>query len=646
MIIKKLKAKRPIKKNEIRTHEVQFLPFNISVNIAAGLTLLEAARNAKLPIQASCGGKGTCGDCLIQVKRGKFKSSLSLSLPDELTKKGYVLACRTKVRSNLTVTLPEFEQISIQSVSLLPFFEKNKDMLSGHYEVNPAVKAISLNVPLPSLENSQSDLRRLYDEIHKKTGIEEINCEYSVLKKLARTVRTNKNKVTVIMFFSGQKGTILDIRPWEKETYLYGLACDLGTTSIVLSLVNLEDGRILKTSSCLNRQVLRGEDVISRINYARTPENLKELHEFSLATVNELIEKITASATTSFSDIFYASFSGNTTMTHLFLNLEPENIRLEPYVPTLNVSPFFSAKELGLKINPEAKVYLAPLVGSYVGGDITAGLLCTPLLKDSEKVSLFIDAGTNGEIVVGNNAWLMGCACSAGPAFEGGGIRCGMPASSGAIEKLNLLEHGEPVYSVINGQKPKGLCGSGLVDLLSELFIHNFIDRSGKFNLKKASSRWIETERGMEFLIEERSRTYWGKDLSITEREIANLILTKAAVFSACSLLLKKAGLSLNQIDALYLAGGFGFSLNIENAIRIGLLPDLDRAKFHYLGNSSLLGAYLILLSDRNRLEVERTSEKMTYVELSTTPDYMNEFTAAMFLPHTDIRLFPSVKGA
>jgi uncharacterized 2Fe-2S/4Fe-4S cluster protein (DUF4445 family) len=361
-------------------------------------------------------------------------------------------------------------------------------------------------------------------------------------------------------------------------------------------------------------------------------------------TVNNLIRKTARSARVSAADIYLGSFSGNTTMTHLFLNLEPRFIREEPYTPTLNRVPVIPARFLGLRMNEEARLFCAPMVGSYVGGDITAGLLATPMLLDSQKVSLFIDVGTNGELVVGNNEWLITCACSAGPAFEGSGIKCGLPASPGAIEQIRLNDDGTVAYGVIGGGKPKGLCGSGLTDLLGELFIHGYIDRYGKFKAQKSAGRLRQTEEGPGFLIEKGDKSFWGKDLVLTERDIAKLIRTKGAVYSACSLLLKKVGLGSGEIDNIYIGGGFGENLNIENAVRIGLLPDLARDRFHYLGNSSLLGAYLILLSRKNMDLVAGLAERMTYVELNTEPAYMNEYTGALFLPHTDMELFPSVK--
>jgi uncharacterized 2Fe-2S/4Fe-4S cluster protein (DUF4445 family) len=343
------------------------------------------------------------------------------------------------------------------------------------------------------------------------------------------------------------------------------------------------------------------------------------------------------------SDIVYASVSGNTTMTYLLLNLDPLPIREKAFPPSLNRTVLTNSSDLGIEINPSAQVICAPAVGSYVGGDIAAGLLCTPILRDSETVSLFIDVGTNGELVIGNKDWMVTCACSAGPAFEGSGTKCGMPATEGAIERLRI-EDGRVEYRVIGDGKPRGLCGSGLVDLLAELFVHGYIDRSGKLKEEMTGPRLLATERGTGFRIEEGPRCYWERDLVITENDMTNLIRTKAAIFSACSLLLKNIGLSFEAIDAVYIAGGFGRYLNIENAIRIGLFPDLGRDRFHYLGNSSLLGAYLVLLSDRNQALVNEIAKRMTYIELNTEPDYMSEYTGSLFLPHTNLALFPSVK--
>jgi uncharacterized 2Fe-2S/4Fe-4S cluster protein (DUF4445 family) len=555
---------------------VRFFPFDIAVAVPAGTSLLDAVRQAGLPLKSGCGGGGICGDCLLSVKSGSYQAKSSAALSQDLISRGYALACLTNVTDHLSVHLPQFQELSVQGITDSKFFHENKSNISGYYEAGV--------------------LPRVVEEVV-------------------------------------QGGT--------KE--IYGIACDVGTTTVVVQLVDLSNGRVLNTASGYNHQLKCGEDIIARINYSQKPGRLRELNNLIVATINKLIEKTLEDTRISQLNIYYASMCGNTTMVHFLLNLDPQYIRAEPYVPSPNQASLVVSRELGISMNPEAKIICAPAVGSYVGGDITAGLLCTPILCDSEKVSLFVDVGTNGELVLGNRDWMVTCACSAGPAFEGSGTKCGMPAAEGAIEQLKLV-NGSLEYRVIGADKPRGLCGSGLVDLLAELFIHGYIDRSGKLKEEKADSRFVETGAGKGFLIEKDENCYWERDLVITENDMANLIRTKGAIYSACSLLLKNMGLSFQNLDAIYIAGGFGRHLNIENAIRIGLFPDLERDKFRYLGNSSLIGSYLILLSDKNRDLVNEIARKMTYIELNTEPDYMREYTGSLFLPHTDIDLFPTVR--
>jgi uncharacterized 2Fe-2S/4Fe-4S cluster protein (DUF4445 family) len=623
---------------------VRFLPFDVRVEVAAGTTVLDAAHEAGLPLMASCGGEGTCGDCIVKILDGAYETTPSAALSAELAGEDYVLACLTRATGDLTVDLPHFEEVYVKSADPVAVTAADGDRLSGEYDTDPVVARVQLDIPRPTLESNYGDLSYLSQAIRALRPDAEPRCEISVLRKLAQTVRADNGRVTAVLLAEGETTTILDVRPGHTGGAIYGIACDIGTTTVALSLVNLESGEAVETVLGLNRQIKCGEDIISRINYASKPDRLEELHDLVTATINSLVDKTVVAHKISARDVYMASISGNTTMLHLLLNLDPRHIREEPYVPTFNRLPLLKARSIGININPEARAYCAPAVGSYVGGDITAGLLATPMLRDSEHVSIFIDVGTNGELVVGNRDWQMTCACSAGPAFEGGGVRCGMPATQGAIERIALRTDGGIDYRVIENTKPRGVCGSGLVDLMAELLTHGYLDRQGRFRTGRARDRFVENERGMGFLIEKADNTFWRHDLVIAEREIATLIRTKGAVFSACSLLLKQVGLTFDRIDAFYIAGGFGHHLNVENAIRIGLLPDLARTKFHYLGNSSLLGAYLVLISDRNRKTVEGVSARMTYIELNTEPSYMNEFTGALFLPHTDLSLFPSVR--
>jgi len=630
-------------KNKEKTYKILFLPFNVSVNARAGTSIWEAAKKENLPLKASCGGQGTCGDCVVQILKGSYAAKSSAALPDRLKSEGYALACQTEICDNLTVQLPQFQELTIKSDAGSEHLAE-QDNISGIFEHDPVLKSVTITLPLPTLEDNYSDLKRLEREFFKVTGKTGLRFTYSFMTKVARTVRKENGRVSVIYLDFPSRTTIVDITPASKEKNVYGIACDIGTTTVALYLVDMIAGGIVETASSLNQQIKCGEDIISRINYAQKPGHLEELCDLIVLTINRLIDKTTQKAGVSHENIHYASFSGNTTMIHLLMALEPDYIREEPYVPTFNRVPLIQARDLGLHMHPEASVHCSPSVGSYVGGDITAGVLCTPMLKDSNTTSLFIDAGTNGEIVVGNKEWLMTCACSAGPAFEGGGIKCGMTATAGAIEKINISTSGDIVYKVINGVKPKGFCGSGMVDLIAELYTRGYIDRYGKFKENAPKERMCRDENGPAFLIEEANNSFWGKDIVITERDIANLIRTKGAIFAACSLILKNVGLRFDNIDAVFIAGGFGRYLNIENAVRIGLLPDLDRDRFHYVGNSSLFGAYLILLSEKNKELADKIADSMTYIELNTEPRYMNEFTGSLFLPHTDMDLFPSVR--
>jgi uncharacterized 2Fe-2S/4Fe-4S cluster protein (DUF4445 family) len=630
---------------ESENHEVTILPFDTTVEVERGALILDAVIKASLPFKSTCGGKGTCGECIVQVIRGEYQTKSTAAMSDHALSQGFALACETEVKGDLVIGLPKFQELSLKSIVDYSIDAGQRKAISGSCEIDPPVKKIDLQIASPTLEDNYSDMKRLEREFLKNHDIyHSVKCEYSALKKLAYAIRKDNGKLSVVLSTLGETGTIIDIVPQSEGKQVCGIACDLGTSTVALHLVDLSDGKILSTVSSYNQQIKCGEDVISRINFARKPGRLQELQSLIIGTINHLIKKAVKISRISVSDIYYATVSGNTTMIHLFLNLEPRFIREEPYVPTLNQVPITLSRDVGLDMNYEGRIFCAPAVGSYVGGDITAGMICTPILLDSDKISLFIDAGTNGELVLGNKDWLMTCACSAGPAFEGSGIKCGMPASEGAIEGIKNAEKGMFEYEIIDNEKPKGLCGSGLVDLLAELFLHGYVDRHGKFSEKAGRENIVETEEGPGFVIEKGENCFWGQDLLITENDISNLIRTKGAVYSACSVLLKSAGLSFGEIDSFYIAGGFGQHLNIENAVRIGLLPDLERDRFHYIGNSSLQGSYLGLISDSNRGLVDEIADKMTYIELNTEPRYMDEYTGALFLPHTDMKLFPSVE--
>ena len=425
----------------------------------------------------------------------------------------------------------------------------------------------------------------------------------------------------------------------------YGVACDVGTTTVSMKLIDLKSGKTLDGATVYNDQMDCGADIISRIIYAQKGKGLQELNQRIIGTVNKLIEELLSRQQVDRNNITCAVFSGNTTMSHLLLGIDPKPIREDPYPPGLKSMSMTTAQAMKLNLHPDAAVYMTPSVGSYVGGDITSGILYLKSSRESRGVQLFIDIGTNGELVVCGDDWMIGCACSAGPAFEGVGIKCGMRAATGAIEEVEISADGENIHCrVIGDDKPKGLCGSGLINLVAELFKQGIIDRSGKLNHHPEADRIRKLGNQHEFLVVEAGQTAHGQDICISEQDIANIIRAKAAIFSACSLLLKNIGLSPSDIDKIYVAGGFGSNLDFAQGITIGLFPDIELERFEYLGNTSLLGAHLVLISQEHRTKIKQIATGMTYIDLSTESGYMDSYTGALFLPHTNANLFPSVQ--
>jgi uncharacterized 2Fe-2S/4Fe-4S cluster protein (DUF4445 family) len=402
-------------------------------------------------------------------------------------------------------------------------------------------------------------------------------------------------------------------------------------------------GKVIDIASTYNPQVRCGEDIISRIVYATEGNGLEELQKLVVEAVNGLLEQITEKKKIDPEKIDNIVISGNTTMTHLFYGIDPAYIREEPYIPTATFFPLMRTRALGLNINDFGVIYAMPCVASYVGGDITSGILASRLYKKPE-LSLFIDIGTNGEIVVGNSDWMVTAACSAGPAFEGGGVKYGMRAMDGAIEKVEI----DPAtldakLAVIGYTPPIGICGSGMIDAIAEMFLTGIIDQKGKINLEANTSRVRVGDTGPEYVLCWAAESGIEKDIALTEPDIDNIVRTKGAIYAGFSTLLKEVGYGFKDVKKVYIAGGFGNYLDVERAITIGLLPDLPVEKFEFLGNTSIMGAYMALLSKNLRKDVEDIAKKMTYMELSVSRSFMDEYVSALFLPHTNTDEFPTV---
>ena len=611
---------------------VTFIPENITVTAAPGSPLLEAAKAAGISVETPCGGKGVCGKCLVKIESGAVDFQNNGILPEHMVRDGFVLICTSKAADSDVIVrnFYDLENESGQfSDSFEDYFKIDSDLKPRENGLSFIASPVDITVPAPKAGDGLSD----YDRLLLCFPDEAVTAPLDVLRKLPSVLRRDGGRLWVVTYKNGQNTVVSDIFTGDKPN-LYAVCIDVGTTTVAVQLID-GNGHMIASKTAYNAQVECGLDVISRINYAKKPERLSELRDKAVDTVNGLISDLCDSRSVDARNIFNVSVAANPTMTQLLLEIEPEYLRLEPYTPAIHGVPLVTAGEIGLRAHERCPVDFAPAVGSYVGGDITAGILCTRLAAESEELCLFIDVGTNGEIMLGNSDFLMGCACSAGPAFEGGGIDCGMRASSGAIEKVEIDDRGIPEVSVIGGKSPEGICGSGMISLIAELFRRGIIDAQGKFN-RESSPNITVSGRVASYTLAESG----GKIISVSETDIDNIIRAKAAIFSACRVMLGSVGMGFGDISKFYIAGGFGRFLDIDNAKIIGLIPNLPRERFVFLGNSSLMGSYMSLISGNHRNLRDELAKKTTYLDLSTEAGYMDEYMAALFLPHTDGRLF------
>lgn len=632
---------------------VTFLPSEKTVEVESGVTLMEAAQSSGVEIDNLCGGNGVCGRCKVKVADGEVhadKHSISLLSKEEI-KEGYVLACQTKVDQPVSIVVPDQPaaeecQILLDGVPVdysvpekVCVHKLSADPLNLF---EPLVSKVTLKLKAPTLEENTNDLERVLRELRRKTGQEHFDVPLGCLQGLASKLRDHDWKVTVTLAKNGDIHRILQVEPGDTTERNYGLAVDVGTTTVVAQLVDLRSGKVLGVSGSHNLQARYGEDVISRMIYACGRQGgLDPLHRAVIENVNSLIRTLTEDKGIDANDITALVAAGNTTMSHLFLSLIPCSIRLDPYVPTATVYPQVSAKEIGIGIHPRGIVETLAGVASYVGGDIVAGILACGI-ADKPEIQVLIDVGTNGEIAIGNNEWLVCCSASAGPAFEGGGIKHGMRATRGAIEKVSL-SNGDVRYQTIGQGKPRGICGSGLIDCLFEFARSHVIDSEGSYLMDEGNSRMIRRDGETQFILAYPEETETGKEIVVTQSDINHLIRSKGAVFAAIKSLVDYVGLAFEDITTFFVAGGFGSFLDIGKAISIGLLPDIDQKRISFVGNSSLMGARMCLLSTHNLERSVRIAKGTTNIELSRYQPFMDEYVAAMFLPHTDRRLFPSV---
>ena len=625
------------------------------VETFAGDNLLEVARSANVAIDAPCSGNGACGKCRVQLKSGELESKKTLHISDEEYQAGWRLSCCSKISADVNVLVPDIASAyksrmkvaDLSSKEEIAIFENAKsDIQLAGIELKNSLEVVDVLMDVPSLDDTMPDNERLTRALRKYLNINRVRIPYVVLKKLPDVLRENNFAVKCVIRATSDDMYVYDIFGKDEDVVIGGLAIDIGTTTVSAVLINMENGEILAKSSAGNGQIRFGADVINRIVESQKPGGQKKLQDAVIKeTINPMIHEMCKSAKFPKDHIYRMCVASNTTMNHLFAGINADPLRTEPYIPAFFKTNSLFASDVGVDINKDAHIIMAPNIGSYVGGDITAGTLVSQIWNRPE-FSLFIDLGTNGELVFGNSDFMMSCACSAGPAFEGGDISCGMRATDGAIEACTIdKETMEPTYKIVGdpGTKPVGLCGSGIIDVISELYICGIINPKGKFI--REGKRIKHDKYGMgSYILAFEEEAGSVKDVEITEVDIDNFIRAKGAIFSAIRTMLTSLDFDVSMIDDVYVAGGIGSGINMQNAVNIGMFPDIPIEKFHYIGNSSLTGAYLMLLSTPAEKKTYELAANMTYMELSTVPIYMDEFVGACFIPHTDASMFPNVQ--
>ena len=630
--------------------KILFKPTNRSVDVDKGENLLQAAAMADVHINASCGGAGTCGKCKVVVSGDGYSSDNRSRLTSQEIEEGYVLACQTTVTGDLTVVVPLESELLGKShgkiKTLTSSLESWNDQLKS-LPLDPKVFKKYLELKPPSLEDSVSDGSRILRALQKDLGTMDVVIELAVLKDLESLIRDADWKVTATLVKESSHYRLARVESGDTACRQFAIAVDIGTTTCAGALIDISKKEILQETYEYNGQISLGDDVISRMVFAKKDDGLKLLQKRVAETIDKLIKTLLKKTGVNNSDVDLIVVAGNTIMSHFFYGVTTDRIREAPYVPVFSFGPLVSGADLNIKTLPDAKIASFPCVASYLGGDITAGVMATGFV-DSDKLTLYIDIGTNGEIVLGSGSdWLVGCSCSAGPAFEGGGVKNGIRSIDGAIERI-LIERDtfETVFTTIGDKQAIGICGSGLIDLLAELFRAGVIDKRGKIDHDLDTDRVRKNpDGGWEYVVA------WGKvtgienDIVINEVDIDNLMRAKAAVYAGITTLVEGVGVAMNEIEQVLIAGSFGNYIRIREAITIGLLPDIPDELYKFVGNGSLFGCVKAVIDQGFLLRAGKITANMSYQELSADNTFMDKYMSALFLPHTDEKLFPSVKS-
>jgi len=632
-----------VEETKKKKYTVRFEPSSLKTEVAGGTILLDAARQAGIYLSSICGGDGYCGKCKVIIDEGQFQARPTSLLTPEETRENMVLACQTRILSDMIVTVPKFHALEtsqiLMDVDTRRFSELAGEVQAGIFPFDPLVQKLYLEMTPPSVQDHTADHERLYLAIREKIDAPIMQTGFRILQKLPRVLQDSGYKATVTIGRRGGTTELVEVESGNHCKRNFAVAVDLGTTTVVAHLIDLTNARTLDAEATYNSQINFGEDYIRRIIYAEENNAFDEMQNRLVHDANNLIVTLAARQKIDLQDISTVICAGNTAMIHFLLNLDPTRIRREPYIASAGFIPPIRAAEVGIQINKRGLLYCLPSVAAYVGSDIVGGVLTTRLFT-KKGTCLFTDIGTNGEVVLGNKDWMVCASSSAGPAFEGSGVKHGMRAGAGAIEKLSICDDGSVQFKTIGNAHPAGICGSGLLDTLAELFTNGVIDRTGRFN-PNGHPRLTQGDEGRQFQLVPAGNEH--REIVITQADIDNLVRSKAGVFATIRVLMESTQTKLEDLDAIYVAGGFGNFLDVRHAITIGMLPDVPLEKIQFVGNTSIAGAKTVLLSRKALKTAEKIAESMTYFDLMSHPRYMDEFIRACFLPHTDLSLFPSV---
>ena len=600
--------------------KVIFKPNNLVGYFLKGTSIYEAGKSLRIIADTPCGGHGICGKCKVQILKGQCNpnSTEREKIAQDDLNKGYRLACQTKISKEMVIFVPYSTR-----------FVSAKVLVSGErprIKLNPNITKICIKLQEPSLSNNVADFENM-----KRCIKRELQVDVNLLREIPQKLRRFKFHITLVM----HDNELIEVEQGNTVAQNYGIAFDIGTVTLVGTLLNLSTGEPLSVAWRINPQISFGEDIISRINYANlSKKGIKELNSLIINAINGMIDNLAYNAGINVKNIYEVVIVGNTVMHHLLLMIDTQTLAVSPYIPTIKSPINVRARKLGIKINPRGNIYFFPNIAGFVGGD-TVSVILASLLHKSNKIKLAIDIGTNGEIVLGSKHRLICCSTAAGPAFEGAHIECGMPAFDGAIEKV-FIENDELQYNVIGEQVPKGICGSGLIDAVAELLKIGVIEQTGRI-LSKDALRAKVNDKLLERIIENGNELSFllaydraGKSIVLTQQDIRKIQIAKGAIRAGIEILKKQLGIDDKDIEEVLLAGAFGNYIRADSARIIGLVPPIPTKRIKFVGNAASTGAKIALLSKDAREEAKRIAEFVEYVELAGRSDFQEEFIKAM----------------